>query len=106
MLANATMPSSAERLVHALCSFADGSITIVRLFAGKVSLEGPSSLTIRIDPAIWVPLCMILPDFPIDLSECRGSGDSVTLGDDILTAVRRGGKGTRDHDIGDDCTLY
>jgi len=64
VLADTTMPSSAERLVHALGSFTDGPITIVYLLSGKVSLEGSSSLAIRINPAVWVPFRMVLPDFP------------------------------------------
>jgi hypothetical protein len=88
MLANATMPSSAKGLIHALSSLADESVTIVHLLSGQVFLEGPSSLTTRINPTVWVPFCMILPDFPVDLSECWGSDGSVTLGDDILTIFR------------------
>ena len=49
---------------------------------------------------------MVLPDFPVDLSECWGSDDSVTLGDDILAILRRGGKGTRNNNVGDDRALY
>jgi len=105
VFANATMPSSTERLVHALGPFANGSIAIVRLLSGKVSLEGSSSLAIRINPAVRVPFRMVLPDIPVDLGECWGSGDSMTLGDDILAASRRGGKGTGDHDVGDDRAL-
>jgi len=105
VLANATMPSSTKRLIHALGSFADGSITIVHLLSSQISLEGLSSLAIRINPAVWVPFRMVLPDPPVDLSECWGSSDSVTLGDNILTAFRRGGKGTRDNDVGDDRAL-
>ena len=105
VFANATMPPSAERLIHALGSFADEPITVVRLLSSQIVLEGPSSLTVRINPAVWVPLRMILPDFPIDLSKCWGSDGSVTLWYDILAVFRRGGKGTRDNDVGDDHAL-
>ena len=105
VLADTTVPSSAERLIHTLCPFADESITVVRLLAGQIFLEGLSGLAARVDPTVWVPFCMILPDVPVDLSKRWGSDGSVTLGDDIMTAVRRGGKGTRDHDVGDDCAL-
>jgi len=105
MLADATMPSSAEGLIHALCSLADESITIVRLLSGQVLLEGPSSLTIRVDPTIWVPLLVVLPDFLVNLCVCRGSGGNVTLGDDIMSIFRRGGNGTRDNNVGNDHAL-
>ena len=100
------MPSSAKGLVHALGSLTDKSVTVVHLISGQVFLEGPSSLTTWINPTVWVPFGMILPYFSVDLSECWGSNDSVTLGDDILSIFRRGRKGTRNDDIRDDRALY
>ena len=94
------MPSSAEGLIHTLGSFADKSVTVVRLLSTQIFLECPSSITVRIDPAIWIPFRVIFPDFPVDLSERWGSDGSVTLGDDILSVFRRGGKATRDNDVG------
>ena len=105
MLANATMPSGAKWLIHALGSLTDESVTIVHLLSSQIFLEGPGGLAARIDPAVWIPFRVILPYFPVDLSERRGGDDSVTFGDDILTVFRRGGKGTRDNDIGYDHAL-
>lgn len=99
------MSSSAEGLIYTLGSLADESIAIVHLLSSQVFLEGLRSLTTRIDPAVWVPFRIVLPDFPVNLSKCwRGNG-SVTLGDDIMTVFRWGGKGTRDNDVGDDRAL-
>jgi len=99
------MPSSAKGLIHALGSLADKPVTIVHLLSGQVFLESPSGLATRINPTVWVPFCMILPDFPVDLSERWGSDGSVTLGDDILTIFRGGGKGARDDNVRDDRAL-
>ena len=99
MLANTTMPSSAKGLIHALGSLTDEPITIVHLLSGQVLLEGSSSLTTGVNPPVWVPLGVTLPDFSIDLSECWGGDCGVALGDNILSVFRRGGEGTRDNDI-------
>jgi hypothetical protein len=106
VLPNATVPSSAKGLIHALGSLTDESVTIVHFLSGQVFLEGPSSLTTWVNPTVWVPFGMILPDFSVDLSESWGSDDSMTFGNDILTIFRRGGKGTRNDDIRDDRALY
>ena len=106
MFANATMPSSTKWLIHALGSLADEPVTIIHLLPSQVFLEGPSSLAARINPTVWVPFRMVLPDFPVYLSECWGSYGSVTLRDDILTIFPRGGKDTRDNDVGDDRALW
>lgn len=106
MLADTTMPSSTKWLIDALGPFAHESVTVVHLLSCKVLLKGLSSLTAGIDPTVWVPLCVILPNFPIDLSEGRRGYGRVTLWNDVLTVLRRGRQGARDNNIRDDTTLY
>ena len=105
VFANATMSSSAKGLIHTLGSLTDKSVPIIHFLSGQVFLESPSSLATWIDPTVWVPFGMILPDSSVYLSECWGSDNSVAFGDDILSIFRRGGKGTRNSDIRDDRTL-
>ena len=105
MLANATMPPSTKRLIDALGPLTYESVTIVHFLSCKVLLEGLSSLTAGIDPTVWVPLCVILPNFPIDLSKCGRSYGCVTLWNDVLTILRGGGQGAGDNNVRDDATL-
>ena len=93
------MPSRAKWLIHALGSLVDESITIVHPIFSQVFLESPSNLPARIDPTVWIPFPVVLPDFTVDLSECWGGDNGVTLGDDISTVFRRGRKSTRDDDV-------
>jgi hypothetical protein len=87
MFANATMSSSAKWLIDTLGSFAHKSVTIIHFVSRQVLLEGLSSLTAGVDPTVWVPFGMILPYFPVDLSERGGSDSRVTFGNDILTVL-------------------
>ena len=105
MLADATMPSGAKWLIHALGPLAHESITIVHLVPCQVLLESLGSLTARVDPTVWVPFCVILPNFPVDMGKRRGGYRRVTLGDDILTILRGGCQGAGDNNVGDDATL-
>ena len=81
------MPSGTKWLVHALGSFTDNPVTIVDLLSRQVFMESPSSLAFWINPTVWVPFRVILPNFPVHLSECWGSDNGMTLGDDVLTVL-------------------